>query len=50
MSTAWLVLEIILGVLGSILVWIVIGSTVASLYQRHRTRSTHHSTRPPASS
>lgn len=48
MSTVWLVVQIVLGVLGSILAWLIIGSLVAGLYKRRRTRTNHTSTRPPA--
>ena len=50
MSTAWLIVQIVLGVLGSILVWFVLGSLIAGFYQRHRGRTANHSPRPPARS
>lgn len=49
MTTAWMVVEIVLGVLGSILVWIGIVGVIANLHDRHRARATRRpSTRPPA--
>lgn len=50
MSTAWMIVEVVLGVLGSVLVWIAIGGAIANLRERHRTRTTHASTHPPARS
>ena len=48
MTTAWMVLQIVLGVIGSILVWVGIIGVFANLRERHRTRATRPSTRPPA--
>ena len=50
MSTAWIIVEVVLGMLGSILVWVAIGGAIANLRERHRTRTARASTRPPARS
>lgn len=50
MSTAWLVVEIVLGVLGSILVWIGIVGVVVDVRERHRARVTGRPPRPSARS
>lgn len=46
MSTAWLVVEIVLGVLGSILVWIGIVGVVVDVRERRRARVTGRPPRP----
>lgn len=47
MPTVWLVVQAVLGVLGSILVWAGVAGVVANVRDRHRARSAHPSTRPP---
>jgi len=48
MPTAWLVVQAVLGVLGSILVWAGIAGAVTNLRDRRRARLARPSTRPPA--
>jgi len=48
MSTAWMVVEVALGVLGSLLVWFTVAGIVTRAVERHRDRTGHHGNRPSA--
>jgi hypothetical protein len=48
MSIAWWVVEVVLGVIGSILVWVAIAGIISDARARRRARHPHPLTRPPA--
>jgi len=48
MWTVWLVVQIVLGVLGSLLVWFTLAGIVSRLLAQRRAHAAHHPPRPPA--